>query len=375
MRRPFAILLAVFSLLFLLPSAAATDPVVTLSYLEESYLPSILDQADELIDHRLDELWDSYVASLEARSSQGAIYAALLHQAGYTVDAEYGMGGYLVTRDDAYALPLGTMVSMTSGMVSVEGNGVLVDLAEGRECFPGELLTPGHAYLSAGEMAAGLRVLSPDAELAFTGHFAYLGMTPPAATSTAPSGPHTARYTRYADALHIMGLFLGSDRGYELERVGTRVEAVVMLIRLLGEESAALSGDYSHPFRDVPKWANQYVAYAYEMGYTAGVSSRAFAPDEEITSPQYLTFLLRALGYDDSRGDFLWSEADQTAQELGLITAAERRSFSDAFYRDHMAYTSYRALSMTLSGLPVRLIDKLLESGAVSYEAYLRAWI
>jgi len=41
----------------------------------------------------------------------------------------------------------------------VEGNGVLVDLAEGRECFPGELLTPGHAYLSAGEMAAGLRVL------------------------------------------------------------------------------------------------------------------------------------------------------------------------------------------------------------------------
>ena len=373
MKKLTAVLLAALSMLLILPSAAATDPVVTLSYLEESYLPSILDQADELIDGRLDELWDGYVTSLEARSSTGAIYAALLQQAGYTVDPSYGMGGYLATQDDLYALPLGTIVSMNSGMVSVEGNGILVDLSEGRECFPGELLTPGHAYLSVGDMAAGLRVLSSDAELALTGNFAYLGMNPPAA-SAAPSGPHTARYTRYADALYTMGLFLGSDRGYELERAGTRVEAIVMLIRLLGEENAALSGNYSHPFRDVPKWANPYVGYAYEMGYTAGVSSRSFAPDEEITSVQYLTFLLRALGYDDRRGDFLWSEADEAAQNLGLITAAERRSFSGTFYRDHMAYTSYRALNMFLCDQPIRLIEKLLETGAVTYEAYLRAW-
>lgn len=374
MRRHLACLLALLLILLALPSAAATDPVVTRSYIEESYLPSILDQADQLIEQRFEDLWEGYLSSLEARSSYGAIYAAILHQAGYTVDSSYGMGGYLATYDDVYAIPLGTMVSADSGVVQMEGNGVFVDVSEGRECYPGELLIPGHAYLSVGEMAAGLHVLSQDAELSITGNFAYLGMNPPAAISSVPSGPYTVRYTRYADALHTMGLFLGTDRGYELERAGTRVEAVVMLIRLLGEESIALSGDYSHPFRDVPRWADQYVAYAYEMGYTAGVSGRSFAPDEKITSVQYLTFLLRALGYDDSRGDFLWSEADETAHELGLITAAEKHSFSCTFYRDHMAYTSYRALSMQLCGQPVRLIEKLLQSGAVRYEDYLAAW-
>ena len=67
-----------------------------------------------------------------------------------------------------------------------------------------------------------------------------------------------------------MGLFLGTDHGYELDRAATRVEGVVMLIRMLGEEEAALAYTGAQPFRDVPEWASKYVAYAYGMGYTKG---------------------------------------------------------------------------------------------------------
>ena len=37
-----------------------------------------------------------------------------------------------------------------------------------------------------------------------------------------------------ADALNSLGLFSGSEAGYELERTPTRAEALVMLLRLTG---------------------------------------------------------------------------------------------------------------------------------------------
>lgn len=45
-----------------------------------------------------------------------------------------------------------------------------------------------------------------------------------------------ADFTHCADALKDLGLFSGSDKGYELDRAPTRLEAGVMLVRLLGAE-------------------------------------------------------------------------------------------------------------------------------------------
>lgn len=60
-----------------------------------------------------------------------------------------------------------------------------------------------------------------------------------------------------------------------------------------------------HPsFQDVPEWALKYVAYAYAKGYSKGTSSTTFSPDELLDAKSYVTFVLRALGYDDSKGDF-----------------------------------------------------------------------
>ena len=73
-----------------------------------------------------------------------------------------------------------------------------------------------------------------------------------------------------AETLHALGLFRGTGEDengvpiYALEKTATRAEALVMLIRLLGEEDAALSSLAAHPFTDVPAWADRYVAYAYE---------------------------------------------------------------------------------------------------------------
>ena len=70
-----------------------------------------------------------------------------------------------------------------------------------------------------------------------------------------------------ADALNRLGLFSGSEAGYELDRTPTRAEALVMLLKLTGQADEALAGEWSHPFQDAG-WASSYIGYAYQNGLT-----------------------------------------------------------------------------------------------------------
>lgn len=54
-----------------------------------------------------------------------------------------------------------------------------------------------------------------------------------------------------------------------------------MLIRLLGEESEALTCTAYQPFTDVPDWALPYAAYAYSKGYTNGRRPNDIRHDDE----------------------------------------------------------------------------------------------
>ena len=87
------------------------------------------------------------------------------------------------------------------------------------------------------------------------------------------------QYTFYADLLNELGLFKGTNQGYELVRAPNRQEALIMLIRLLGEEENALKYDYNNmPFKDVTGWADgrRYIAYGAAKKYTNGVSATEF---------------------------------------------------------------------------------------------------
>jgi hypothetical protein len=122
-----------------------------------------------------------------------------------------------------------------------------------------------------------------------------------------------------ANALKEMGLFAGTDKGYELEALPTRTQAIVFLLRMLGEEKTAQNSDYTCPFTDVPGWAYKYVAYAYNKGYTSGTGKTTFGANDLTTPAQFVTFMLRALGYSDKNGDFVWNESIQKAESLGII--------------------------------------------------------
>ena len=123
------------------------------------------------------------------------------------------------------------------------------------------------------------------------------------ATIPAVSANSGASEEALAQDLKALGIFQGvSDTEFDLNRAPTRVEALVMLIRLLGKDAEALGGQWSHPFGDVPGWANNYVGYAYEKGLTNGISETEFGTGNA-TIQMYLTFVLRSLDYTDKNGE------------------------------------------------------------------------
>ena len=175
--------------------------------------------------------------------------------------------------------------------------------------------------------------------------------------------PYSAEVTK-------SGLYLQVN-GYELDRVSRRDEGLIMMLRLLGDEQAALAlTEKLHPFSDVRPWASAYVSYAYKNGLTNGTSSYEYSSMMLIEPEQYMTFLLRALGYTDSgdNPDFHYKNAISAAVSFGIISQNEAQMLtSTPLYRDKLAYISYYGLFAHMKGTSTRLLDYLIEKGAVDY--------
>ncbi len=180
---------------------------------------------------------------------------------------------------------------------------------------------------------------------------------------------YAANNQEYAEKLSIINVFKGTGNGYELDREPTRLEGLIMLIRLLGKEEAIQSYT-TNVFTDVPEWGSKYANYAYENGLTKGIGDGKFGSNDLMNAQSYLTFMLRALGYDDSIGEFNWSTAIDDAYRLNVIDNQIKNELkTNTFLRDHVAQSSYLTLQSAVNGSNIKLIDKLVNEGAISLDA------
>ena len=122
-----------------------------------------------------------------------------------------------------------------------------------------------------------------------------------------PVSAATTTELNAADALYSLGLFLGTNKGYELNNSLTREQSAMLLVRMLGALETAEAGSYTHPFTDVAPWASKVVAYAYANEYVKGYSATKYGGADTVTDFQYLTIVLRVLGYtDETRVGRMW---------------------------------------------------------------------
>lgn len=181
--------------------------------------------------------------------------------------------------------------------------------------------------------------------------------------------------TQYADTLYELGLFKGTDKGYELEKTLTREESATILVRLLGEEKNIKSNNYSEVFTDVEKdrWSFPYVMYCFENEITKGTGQDAFSPEQPISADQFVTLVLRLLGYIDAEPKTALGQAIT----YNLLNSEVVRSLEggEEFTRENMVYIVYRSLQTPMSDgtiLAQYLADKnvLTQSQANKFDIY-----
>lgn len=195
-----------------------------------------------------------------------------------------------------------------------------------------------------------------------------------AGTVSASAAGYEPQFADEAEILYELGLFKGTGSNadgtpiFALEKPATRMQGLIMLIRLLGEEEEALAYNGECPFTDVSGNAAKYAGYAYSKGYTSGTSDTTFG-NGPLKGNAFLTFVLRALGYDDTAGDFTYSTAIFFAEEIELITRGEYVDQSVPLYRDACAQIAYNALLTKPKGEEDLLVQCLQDEGAVDETA------
>ena len=169
-----------------------------------------------------------------------------------------------------------------------------------------------------------------------------------------------------AESLYQLNLFRGTGLDsnglpiFNLDRTLTRNEAVVLLVRLLGKEEYALSRSWQTPFVDLDEWAKPYIGYAYTHNLTNGTSHNTFGGTRTVSANQFITFVLRSMGYQ-SGTDFAVDKAWWLSDQLG-ITQGEYKT-SGAFTRGDMALISWNSLNAprksdgTTPGFEIHYID------------------
>ncbi len=314
-----------------------TDPLASLSYLTGIFT----DTVDKRVDEKLNASDQALLSgNLEAVSgSSTATWTETRLKEG-----------------DVLTGSTGTSVLVLAGGARVTFSGAVVDVTTGTAVTSGSALAVNHRYLVAENTTADFTVTSKTAVVDYQGPYAF-------------RYSNATDYNAIAAALKTLNLFKGSftgyGEGYDLEVAPTRLQALIMFIRVLGEEDAALAYTGPMPFTDVAagSQSEKYVGYAYSKGYTNGYSATTFRPSQTVTAGQYMEFMLRALGYSSAANTDLSGTLDN-AYANGVITSGELTALqSGTFLRADLVYVSYYALDATMAGTGITLRDTLMNKG------------
>lgn len=350
-------LVGIGSLLALASYSSNGRELLSLSYLNDKALPQAVTIGETVLTEQEQAALEKAQAELEAINR---IYNFQLGAYDGSLETSPTLRDFRFKNGDVITIGTGSRALLLAGEAEFSAmSGAVVDTSDGTECSVGTPLVIQHHYLAAEQSVVSLTITSDTAVLCLEGSYAL-------------NASDSVDYNMLADAMKAMGLFKGSDTGYgsgyDLERAPTRIEALIMFLRLLGEEEAALATTSPCPFTDVAAWAQPYTTYAYEKGYTKGVGGTLFDPAAPIPATQYLTFVLRALGYSDSgeTPDFAWDSALLAALQNGVLTPKEHKLLTEQpLLRAHVVYVSYYAMDANMKTVHSTLYEHLTSSGVL----------
>lgn len=206
-----------------------------------------------------------------------------------------------------------------------------------------------------------------------------LTITPVLAATDVPNrNEYSQQYLNQLDAwpsfedegytLQALGLLQGTDLGLELDRAPKRIEALVTVIRLIGQEDAAKTQNLPTSFQDVPDWATAYAGFGEANGLVQGLGNGLLGANDLITAQQYATMMLRVLEYDDQIGDFRYDNALTFASDLGILDAQALKHFqaSEEMLRNDVVFFMWQTLLSEKNGADEPLLLNLCREETIS---------
>lgn len=291
------------------------DPLVSKSYLENTYLSNLTETLRqraskgtkatyETVVARLDQLGEADVKAAQSIAAEGSAYLQTNLEPG-----------------DGLELKLGGSVLLYSGQAMLS-TGAMADVTAGMTLQSGEMLSVGHRYIATSD--AALRQTG-------TGSLGYQG------TGTLKRGngkvfPFTdvGESDWYYDAVSFVydrGYFSGTGENvFSPNTSMTRAMVATVLHRLAGNEAVSDTGD----FADVPagQWYSQGIAWANRKGIVNGMGGGRYEPDLAVTREQLVTMLYRY------QKDYLG--ADMSSQ--GTLAAFPDGASVSTWARDAMSW-------------------------------------
>ena len=159
--------------------------------------------------------------------------------------------------------------------------------------------------------------------------------------------PAGSDYSEAITMLSDLGVIQGKDDGkYHPEDTITRAEACAMIARLMTGDPKVSQYVGAQSFSDVQKgsWKDSAIGYCYINGIVIGVGNNKFEPDRAITDAEFVTMVVRAMGYEtaDMKQNYPFSYMSN-AQAVGLLDGTNMVASTDAL-RGEDAQVIYNAL-------------------------------
>ena len=369
-----ALIVLIFTFTSLGGPGGADDPLVSVEYLEKIFMSPfkiMLEDKDNDAIADSKDFVDESIEVIDNAAASSVNEEELVKTAVRKAVADKVKSELLSTATNVNLLAgekvtarTGTKMVITSGEAMLFGvKGDAINLTRGGLANVGTKAPLNTHYFFAADNTSGFEATVDNTNILVFGQYKKTALYEPV-------------NTKYAQALYDLGLFRGTNDGFDLHKKGDRLQGLIMLIRLMGYEDEALAHSGQTQFTDLTGWfeGHKYIGYGYENGITKGTNTEntTFSPSMELDEKMYYTFVLRALGYDDGAGDFHWEKTSESkAVELGLITKAEQAEIAEnGLYRDYIVKISYNALKAKIKGTNQTPAQKLISDGVFTQNTY-----
>lgn len=270
------------------------DPLISLGYLTDTFLPSVLSQLSTRAEN---PAASDYQAAQDKLDAARELYAAgaARYSGDWTYSDQFQRQGYKL--QDAVRFAPGSGFLFLEGSASAEANGgEIVDVTDGTSAASIGTLVPGHRYLAGEDTVVSVAVRSDAAYLALQGYSSTV-------LSDASALPFTDIvstdwYYNYVHYVYSASLFNGvSETKFSPSASMTRAMLATVLYRLAG--SPAVNEASGGAFTDVAAdaWYASSVSWAAANGIVNGMGDGLYMPNRNVTREQMAVMLRRYASY------------------------------------------------------------------------------